>query len=302
MNSSIKTTLVITTYNQPDYLELALRCALKQTRLPDEIVVADDGSTEETADVMRAFGRYAPIPIVHAWQKDDGFRLNPSRNNALAVSTGDYVVLIDGDCFLSPHFIADHLYFAKPGRFVAGTRVHIQSKLKQKILATQNTRITFFTVGTSKKFNAIRSRFLANALSRPQPEKGPKAEEAAEPYWRGGLAGSNIAFWRADALRVNGFNEAFNRYGGDDVEFAARLEKAGVERFRMAHYGAAYHFAHLRSYLSKPEERLRPDSDAYLTSVEDCGRRCKDEFGLTRALTAVGGARGWEKGYSRVVF
>ncbi len=279
-----------------------MRATLAQKLLPDEIVIADDGSKAETADVLRKFAEDSPVPIVHAWQKDDGFRLNHSRNNAIAAASGDYLVLIDGDCFINPYFIYDHVYFAKRGRFVAGTRVHVKAKLKEKILATQNTRVTFFTPGTSKKFNAIRCLPMALALSGLRPEKGPKAEDAAEPYWRGGLAGSNIAFWRDDALLVNGFDEAFNRYGGDDVEFAARLEKAGVARYRMAHYGMAYHFAHLRPYLSKPEERLRPNSPAYLNSVEDQGRRCKDEFGLTRALNAVDKRKSAENAYIRYEF
>ena len=301
--AAVRTTLIITTYNQPEFLSLVLETVASQKIAPYETIIADDGSNDETAKTAREFvERFNPtFPVIHSWRPDDGFTLNSSRNNALALARGDYVAMIDGDCFLSPHFIADHIYFARRGRYVGGTRVNIGPRLKRKILETRNVRVGFFTPGTTKKFHAIRSLPLALALSGLSPEKGPKREESANPFWRAGVAGANLAYWRDDALAINGFNEALNYYGGNDLEFAARLEKSGVARFHMAHYGAAYHFQHQKPYGTPSRPRLTPVSPEYLASLES-KTRCRDDLGVSRALRFAQDYERPARGYYRFNF
>ena len=87
-----KTSLIISTYNQPEFLRLAILSAWEQTHLPDEIIIADDGSREETAKLVREMKKSTPVPIIHTWQPDDGFRVMLARNNAVAVSKGEYLI------------------------------------------------------------------------------------------------------------------------------------------------------------------------------------------------------------------
>ena len=99
---------------------------LHQTTLPTQVVIADDGSGEPTAEVVRAFVprlEAVGVPLVHAWHPDEGFRLAAVRNLALALATGDYVLMVDGDCVLHPGFVRSHVAFARPGAFVQGSRV-----------------------------------------------------------------------------------------------------------------------------------------------------------------------------------
>ena len=280
----LKTALIITTYNQPDVLDFVLETAFRQRVAPNEIIVADDGSGEETERVIRKAAEKSPVPLKHVWQPDKGFRLNHSRNNAIAVAESEYLILIDGDCFLGEWFVHDHIYFAHPGRFVAGTRANIKKELREKILQTRDPRVGFFTRGTSKKFNLIRSFALATLQSRytsPKPGKTP------EPLkWRPGVAGANLAFFRTDAERVNGFNEFLSFYGGNDLEFCMRLERIGVRRFRVRHYAANYHFKHdLHHGVKSQKERPTPTNPEYLASLDESQTRCVDAFGLTRALS-----------------
>jgi glycosyltransferase involved in cell wall biosynthesis len=225
-----KTSLIIATYEQPEFLRLAILSALEQTRLPDEIVIADDGSRNSTADAVREMKKISPVPLIHTWLPDEGFRVMLARNNAAAASTGEYLIFLDGDCYLHPFFIADHLSFAEPNRWVCGTRVNIKAKRKEYILRTGDRRITFFSWGTSKKFHAVRSRLLAILREK----KG------------GGMASANFAVWRSDFEKVNGFNERFAGYCGEDYELACRLEDIGVPMKKMVHLGIAYHFDHPR--------------------------------------------------------
>ena len=206
---------------------MSIRSAWEQTRLPDEILIADDGSREETAEMIRDNRKHSPVPLLHVWQPDEGFRAARSRNNAIVASSGDYLVLLDGDCFVNKHFVADHLSVVEKNKFVSGTRVNIVPRRQQYILATGNMNISFFSWGTRKKFNSIRSSLLARFY------RG-----------KGDLATANCAIWREDVYRINGFNEAFVGYGWEDSEFAVRMHNAGVAMKKVAHLGMAYHFAH----------------------------------------------------------
>ena len=265
-------TLIVTCYNKPELLKIVLQTAILQTTPPKEIIVADDGSKEENFTATREIRAQTSIPIIHAWQPDEGFRLNRSRNNALSLATGEYVVLLDGDCFVGPHFIEDHRAAARKGRFVAGTRVQIWTRLKERILATGDARVGLFTRGVSKRQYAVRSRLLSKlASTQDKPGAWVTSKNAA---------GANVGFWLEDAVRANGFNEVFVGYGGDDVEFFTRLSRLGVARFKMRYLGAAYHFRH-DDRARIPRENFQAQLDA---SLEDDRIRVKDEFGLTRAL------------------
>ena len=263
--------LIISTYNQPEFLRLAILSAWEQTRLPDEIVIADDGSRSETAELVRTMKKKSNIPIIHTWQPDDGFRVALARNNAVAVSKGEYLIFLDGDCYLNKHTIADHLSYAEQGYFVCGRRVNIRPKRKEYILRTDDRRITVFSWGTSKKPHAIRSHFLARLHL-----------QGGLLYKKGGMASANFSIWRSDYEKVNGFNERFAGYCGEDHELADRLNDMGISMKKMVHLGVAYHFDHPLTHAIRWE-----DADGRVQALmaqvraEEKGR-CR--IGLNRAI------------------
>ena len=214
-------------------MRLAILSVWEQTVLPNEIVIADDGSRDETAELVRKMKKDSPVPMIHTWLPDDGYRLMLALNNAVAVSTGEYLIFLDGDCYLNRFFIEDHLSYAEQGYFVCGRRVNIRKKRQEYILRTGDRLITFFSWGTGKKFHAIRSRWLAKLH-----------QEGGILHKKGGMAGANFALWRNDFERVNGFNERLAGYSGCDHELACRLDDAGIPMKKMVHLGIAYHFDH----------------------------------------------------------
>ena len=265
---------IVTCYNHADILKVSLESILAQKTPPDEIVVADDGSTEETFEMTRELRRQTSIPLIHVWQKDEGFRINSSRNNALAVATGEYIILSDGDCFYEPHFVEDHLAAARPKRFVGGTRVHVQPERRDYILAGGSRRISVFTPYTTKRLHAIRSHFLSSLTSYPNKPNDPVTPENNPEIFS-----ANFSFWREDAITVNGFDERYVGYGGDDLDFQIRLNRAGVGWYKIRHLALAYHFTH----------PARPgDRQMVLARLDEAYRRpdfrIPDEFGLVRAL------------------
>lgn len=116
----MKVTLLIITYNWPEALRMVLESAMHQSKMPDEIVIGDDGSTAETKQLIDSYAKSSPVPVVHVWQEDKGFRRTVILNKAIAKATGDYIIQVDGDVILDSHFVADHLEVAQEGCFVCG--------------------------------------------------------------------------------------------------------------------------------------------------------------------------------------
>lgn len=246
----LTTSLIITTYNRPDALARVLQSALQQTHLPDEILVADDGSTPDTAQTITHIAQHTSVPIRHIWQTDDGFRAAQIRNRALAAATGEYIVLIDGDMLLHPQFIADHIRVAQHNIIVQGSRVLLSPELTRDILANELPNpcvFSCFQAGVMKKLATIRCVPLSDWLAtrHNQHHKAIKS--------------CNMGFFREDALRVNGFNNQFVGWGREDSEFVARLYHAGVQRANLKFAGIAYHLWH-----NEAERAALPQNDALL--------------------------------------
>ena len=109
--------LIISTYNNPEYLYLTLKSVMNQRRLPDEILIADDGSGEATRTLVEEMAAESFVPLRHIWHEDEGFRLGAIRNKAIAEAKGEYIIQIDGDIVLHPPFVADHVKMAREGWF-----------------------------------------------------------------------------------------------------------------------------------------------------------------------------------------
>ncbi len=266
-NRDIAVSLIVTTYNRPDALNLVLKSALAQIRLPDEIIVADDGSRQETADVVDDVRRRAPIPVRHSWQPDRGFRAAESRNRALAQAKGDYVILIDGDMVLDRFFIADHLKMARKGRLIQGSRVILTKRRTDEILESSDLPVlSVFGRGIEKRLSALRCSFLAGLAGG----RGNRKHK--------GIKTCNMGFFRSDALAVNGFDNSFVGWGREDSEFAARCYHGGMKRHNLKFAGIAYHLWH-----NEEGRDSLPQNDALLEATL-AGRKVRCEHGVSEFL------------------
>ena len=144
----MKLSLVITTYNWPEALSLVIESIKNQTILPDEVIIADDGSTQETKDLITSFNKGSDINIIHAWQEDIGYRAARSRNNGILKASGDYIVMIDGDMILHANFIQDHISSAEHGYFVQGSRVILSKEKSQNVLSEKIINFSIFSAKT----------------------------------------------------------------------------------------------------------------------------------------------------------
>jgi glycosyltransferase involved in cell wall biosynthesis len=229
--NGVRLTLVVTTYNRRDALALVLASTLSQERPPDELVVADDGSTPDTAEAVAVFAARAPFAVRHAWQEDLGFRAAASRNRAFAAASGDYLVMVDGDILLHPAFLADHQRAARPGRFVQGSRVLLSQAATAAALAGGRVRFGPCAPGVRNRLNAVHSRLLSRLASH-----------AGTDVFR--VRSANLACWRSDVLAVNGFDEDFVGWGREDSDFVARLQHSGLARLHLKFAAIGYHLWH----------------------------------------------------------
>ena len=224
-------TLVITTYNWPESLELVLKSVENQTVLPDEVVIADDGSSFETQELITEFQEDSELNIVHSWQEDIGFRAAKSRNKAILIATGDYIILIDGDMILHPEFIQDHIDNAVPGYFAQGSRVLLSKDISKTVIDKQRLNFSFFSNGLKNRKNAIHSKLLSKIFSN-------------KANYIHGVRSCNMAFYRQDCLKINGFNNEFEGWGREDSEFAVRLQNSGVKRRNIRFNAIQFHLWH----------------------------------------------------------
>ena len=228
----MQVTLMITTYNWPEALDRVLESALRQTMLPKEIVIGDDGSTDEARQLIAAYAKKSSVPIVHVWQEDKGFRKTIILNKAIAQAKGDYIIQVDGDAIMDSHFIADYVEVAQKGCFVCGSRVKLSAPITQRLLNDRQAKLSLFHMPLSSVANSFRSRWLRHYL--------------AFRYARriNHLRGCNMAFWKDDAIKVNGYDENLTKWGHEDGEFAYRLHFAGVRKKSLKMGGIVYHLYH----------------------------------------------------------
>jgi glycosyltransferase involved in cell wall biosynthesis len=227
--------LIISTYNWPSALNLCLLSVLKQTILPDEIVIADDGSKEDTKELIEAFSAKSPVPVKHVWQPDEGFQLAKIRNKAIVEAKYPYIIQIDGDLILHDHFIEDHLQLQEKGYFVSGSRVLLSEETSAALLKNNTIDVFKYYSGGKNHFNKLRNKFLRQWLSTRYKVSGKNK------YY---VKGCNMAFWKEDLLKVNGYNESFTGWGREDSELAIRLINAGIRKKFLKMGGITYHIYH----------------------------------------------------------
>ncbi|MEZ5789071.1 MAG: glycosyltransferase family 2 protein [Xanthobacteraceae bacterium] len=248
--------VIVTTYNRPEALEAALRGLTRQTDSSFEVVIADDGSGPETAQAIERLAKATDLAITHVWQSDQGFRAAASRNRAILHSSGTYCIFLDGDCIPRRDFIARHRELAEPGWFVTGNRVLLSPTLSERIL---HERIEADRWGIA----ALLREHLAGGVNRLAPALrlplGP-LRRLNDSDWEGARS-CNLAVWRSDLDRVDGFDAAFSGWGLEDSDLIVRLIHAGIRRKDGRFATGVLHLWHPESdRATLPDNRQRLDA------------------------------------------
>ena len=238
--------VIISTYNNPCWLEKTLwgYQVQKYDRTPVELVIADDGSTEETRKLIDRYRSEFPWQIKHVWHPDEGFRKCEILNRAIWETEADYLVFADQDCIPYPNNLETHYRYAQRGWFLSGGNIRLPLNASRQIRRDDIESGLIFRsqwlwqhYPADRKWNPFKwfpllfSSSIWNWLT------------TSSATWNGGTS----SCWRDDALLVNGFNELM-RYGGEDREFGERLMNSGI-RARQCRYSLiSLHLDHPRPY------------------------------------------------------
>ena len=230
--------ILLATYNWPQALKLCLESLATQTDLDFEIIIADDGSTQSTTQLIDSYKN--TLPITHLWQEDEGFRKTKILNQAIATAQGDYLIFLDGDCIVQPDFVERHRQLAQKGYLVTGSRVLLNEKLTQDLLSWKTWDFTQF-----------RSQLLSNRLNGQINKLLPLLVKLGNGSWRDykkfvwrRIKGCNMACWKADAQAIGGFDETMTGWGHEDADFVFRLQRHHIKRKSGSWSTEVFHLFH----------------------------------------------------------
>lgn len=258
----MKTAVIVTTYNRPDALRAVLEGYLAQQGAAFELLIADDGSGAETRALVESYAGRAPFPVRHVWQEDRGFRAAAIRNRALAQTHADYVIFSDGDCVPPSYFVRRHVALADAGFFVAGNRVLLGESFTSRVLSERIAihrwnALRWLTAWARRDVNRVAPllRLPASVLRKRAPRR-----------WHG-VKTCNLAAWRADLVRVNGFDERYAGWGLEDSDLVIRLINSGVH-----HKSGRFHAPVLHLWHRENDRSALAENAARLEALLTCGR------------------------------
>jgi glycosyltransferase involved in cell wall biosynthesis len=268
--------VIVTTWNREDALDAVLRSLALQTDRDFEVIVADDGSGPATAKLIENWIPKLGRPLKHIWQEHRGFRAAEIRNRAILASAGAYCIFLDGDCIARPGFVATHRLLAEAGWFVTGNRILMSEQLTQAVLRDRLDPQTW----THRQWVRERAR---GGINRTLPlmnlPLGP-LRKLRYRAWRGARS-CNLAVWRSDLDRVDGFDCAYQGWGREDSDLLVRLLHAGVKRKDGVFATGVLHLWHPAA-----DRAFLPDNDRKLDDARS-GRRVTALRGLSAMAVAA---------------
>jgi GT2 family glycosyltransferase len=272
----MKTAVIITTYNQPEWLWKTLYGYAFQSDAHFEIVIADDGSDKTTREVIDSFRDR--LSISHVWHEDLGFRKTAILNKAIMATRADYLIFTDGDCVPRADFVEAHRRLAREGCYLSAGYFKLTGEVSQAAGESdiesgrlfeprwlralgQPWTYKFLKFTAREEFQWVLNRVSGRATQRYQPS----------------FNGCNSSAFRFDLLRVNGFDERM-RYGGLDRELGCRLVNAGIRPVQARYSACVVHLHHARGYENQE------DWDRNLTiRAEVCRTRAMwTEYGIIK--------------------
>lgn len=238
-----RASVVVATYERPEYLELCLWSLAVQSARDFEIVVADDGSGDATAAVVTEFSRAALVPVQHAWQPHEGFRKAAAVNEAVGLSRSEHLIFTDGDCIAHPRFVEQHVRLAAAGTFLVGRTPRLGPEL--------SSRVSVAAVRTRRAQRLDWEKVLDGLRGRSRKVEfglylGGGAVYRGVRRWKRNLElwGGNFSCWRKDFEAVNGFNEEFVGWGKEDLDLGVRLLNYGLRPVSVTHAAVNFHLWH----------------------------------------------------------
>lgn len=218
----MKTSIIVSFYQRLNYLEYCLD-ALELCRDDFyEVVIADDGSDESCVTLLKEKIKKYRYPIIHAWHPKDGFRLSASRNNGIRHANGDYLIFLDCDFIVLPGAVKQHIKNAKLGQYVAGLCKYLTKEQTEKLFSCDidlKMLENFYRELPDKQIRSDHRRFIFQSIGRRLHLTNDRNERCS----------SHFSINRKDIEFINGYDENFRGWGGEDEDIAHRFALAGFQ-------------------------------------------------------------------------
>lgn len=238
--------VVISTYNSPDWLEKVLWGYNTQTFRNFEMVIADDGSKPETKNLIDQLEKEVFYDIKHVWHEDNGFQKSQILNKAIVASDTNYILMSDGDCIPKENFIEEHIKQREEGYFLSGGYHKLPMVLSENITKEDVYNGSCFEVSWLKN-NGMSTSFKNNKIEAPALAKNIlNLITPTTPSWNG----HNASGWKKDIIAINGFDERM-QYGGQDRELGERLVNYGIKPKQIRYSTVCLHLDHPRGYATQ---------------------------------------------------
>jgi glycosyltransferase involved in cell wall biosynthesis len=259
----IKASLIISFYNNVEYLKLIAAGLERQSFRDFEIIIADDGSNQESINEIEKLSSKLPFPLKHVWQEDKRFRKNKILNKAVSAASSDYLVFIDGDCVPHSLFIKEHYEHKKEGTCFTGRRVNLSPKITSLLTEAnikngylENRTIALVMDGLfGKSFDVEKGIYTSNPIVRNLLNMKKR-----------GILGCNFSLYKNALLKINGFDERYeNPSVGEDSDIQYRLELIGIKIKSLKYMAIQYHLYHERQH--HPQENLDLFAKVKLSAV-----------------------------------
>jgi len=238
----MNTGVIISTYNSPLWLEKVLWGYEHQSDKAFEIIIADDGSSSQTLQLIEAFKKRKKLHISHIWHEDKGFRKTEILNKAIASTDCDYLIFTDGDCIPRKDFVSTHKINAKKGSFISAGYYKLSMPVSNKINEEDIQSAMAFSYkwliaqGQPKSHKSLKLTCKFDTiLNLLTPTKAT---------WNG----ANSSAFKSDILSVNGFDERM-QYGAEDVEMGERMINKGCKTIQLRYSAVCIHLDHTRGYV-----------------------------------------------------
>lgn len=241
-----KITVIIATYNAVDWLRNVLFGYAEQSYKNFDIIIADDGSTDETKKLIDEFKANYPVPITHLWHEDKGYRRQEILNVAIMTAAHEYILFTDGDCIPREDFVATHAKFAEKGYFLSGGYCKLPMDISKEISERDIKLANCFNVKWLQTKGVLSSK---NKVKLSVKDGLATFLDVVTPTGAT-FNNCNSSAWREDLITINGYDERM-QYGGPDRELGERLINFGIKTKQIRYKAICLHLDHARGYKTK---------------------------------------------------
>ena len=221
----MKISVIVPIYNRLEHFRALFICLLRQNRQIDELIITDDGSSQQILDYIADLIPKASFKIKHIYQEDKGFRKTRALNNGVINSEGELLIFCDQDLIFGEEYIEYMEKNIKKGCFLLCRPISINEEekdiiLKKIELSNKYEELLkplpkYYLESVNKTLKTDRKRRILNILKLSK--RGIK------------LVGMSYAVMKSDYLKVNGYDENYNGWGEEDDDFGNRLYVAGIK-------------------------------------------------------------------------